>query len=123
MSDVQTEEQSSKDSRYFRPFIGVLCVLGSLLGFAGLYFVEIPGSNDKALMFAMGIVFGWGSMVVSSEYGSTATGRKVAESAIRKIERQDIAAVQPVPAVQDVNVVNPPTDPANVQETPKGQTP
>lgn len=114
MSDVQTEVQSANDSRYFRPFIGLLCVLGSLIGFGALYIVPIPPENKDAMMFALGIVFGWGGSVVGSEYGSTATGRKVAESAIRKIERQDKAAASSL--VQDVNVVNPPSDPVPTVE-------
>lgn len=80
------------EGKIFRPLIGLLCVTGSLAGFAGLYFIEIPGGNRDAMMLALGIIFGWGSAVVQSEYGSTATGRKVADSAIRKIERQDIAS-------------------------------
>lgn len=120
MNDVTTEAQSANESRHFRPFIGLLCVVGSLAGFAGLYFFEVPAGNDKALMFAMGIVFGWGSMVVSSEYGSTATGRKVADSAIRKIERQDIAAgKQPAGTVDDplkTQIINEPTDPVPTVE-------
>ncbi len=80
------------DSAWFRGTIGFLCIAGSLIGFGGLYFVEVPVGNRDALMLALGIVFGWGSAVVQSEYGSTATGRKVADSAIRNIERQAVAA-------------------------------
>ncbi len=80
------------DSAWFRGTIGFLCIAGSLIGFGGLYFVEVPIGNRDALMLALGIVFGWGSAVVQSEYGSTATGRKVADSAIRNIERQAIAS-------------------------------
>ncbi len=83
------------EGRVFRPLIGLLCVVGSLIGFAGLYFIEIPTGNRDAMMLALGIIFGWGSAVVQSEYGSTATGRKVADSAIRNIERQNAA---PAPA-------------------------
>lgn len=78
-----------KETTWFRGTIGMVCVLGSFLGFAGLYVVEIPAGNKEPLLLALGIVFGWGSAVVQSEYGSTSTGRKVADSAIRSIERQN----------------------------------
>lgn len=120
MSDVNTEEQSTSDSRYFRPFIGVLCVVGSLVGFAALFVYEVPEPNKDAMMLALGIIFGWGSAVVQSEYGATSTGRKVAESAIRKIERQDNAAADaPAGTVTDpthTTVVNPPDAPVPVSE-------
>ncbi len=86
------------EGKIFRPLVGLLCVVGSLVGFGGLYFIEIPVGNRDAMMLALGIIFGWGSAVVQSEYGSTATGRKVADSAIRNIERQNVATVGgPVP--------------------------
>ena len=70
----------------FRPFLGLLCVIAGLVGFLALYFVTIPESNRDILNLALGIVFGWGSAVVQSEYGATATGRKVAEQAIRTLD-------------------------------------
>lgn len=90
--------EAAKDS-FFRSVIGFLALGAGIAGFAALFMFEIPQRNENALMFAMGIVFGWGSAVIASEYGATTTGRKVAESAIRKIERQDQAP-------QDVVVVN-----------------
>jgi drug/metabolite transporter (DMT)-like permease len=63
-----------------------MCVIGSLAGFAGLYFIAIPPVNRDALMLALGYIFGWGSAVVQSEYGASTTGRKVAESALRQFE-------------------------------------
>lgn len=98
------------DGHFFRPFIGILALLGGLLGFAGLYLVEVPAGNKDAMMFALGIIFGWGSSVIGSEYGVTTTGRKVAESAIRKIERADIAATAP----------EAPSGPLNEPERPSG---
>jgi hypothetical protein len=91
-------DETRNDGRAFRWTIGLLCVVGSLLAFAGLYFIQIPKNNEQALLLALGYLFGWGSAVVQSEYGSTATGRKVAESAIRNIERQDKASADPTPA-------------------------
>ncbi len=91
--------ETRKDS-FFRSFIGFLALGAGIVGFAALFWIEIPARNENALMFAMGIVFGWGSAVIASEYGATTTGRKVAESAIRRIERGDIAS-DPGPIPQD----------------------
>lgn len=74
-----------KDGSGFRATVGLLCVLGGLVGFGGLYFVQIPPGNRDALMLALGIVMGWGSAVVQSEYGASTTGRKAANAAIDQI--------------------------------------
>ncbi len=86
MSEESTIGPPPKDGSVFRGVVGLLAVCGSLCGFAGLYFVEVPTGNRDALMLALGIVFGWGSAVVQSEYGASTTGRKAAESAIKKME-------------------------------------
>lgn len=86
---MEEEQAPTKETTWFRGAVGMICVLGSFLGFAGLYIIEIPAGNKEPLLLALGIVFGWGSAVVQSEYGSTATGRKVADSAIRSIERRN----------------------------------
>ena len=87
------------ESAWFRGMIGIVSLFGALGGFAALFFVEIPAGNRDAMMLALGIVMGWGGSIVASEYGSTATGRKVTDSAIRNIERQQVAAAgPPVPA-------------------------
>ena len=75
-----------KDGSVFRGVVGLLAVVGSLVGFFGLYFVAIPTGNRDALMLALGIVFGWGSAVVQSEYGASTTGRKAAEAAVKQME-------------------------------------
>lgn len=72
----------------FRATLGLIAVVGSLLAFGALFFIEIPARNENALMFAMGGVFGWASAVFSSEYGASQIGRKVAEGAIRQMEGQ-----------------------------------
>lgn len=82
----------AKKDGFFRGMVGLLALAAGIIGFGALFFLEIPARNENALMFAMGIVFGWGSAVVASEYGATTTGRKVAESAIRNIERQNVAS-------------------------------
>lgn len=107
------------EGRIFRPLVGLLCVIGSLVGFGGLYFIEIPVGNRDAMMLALGIIFGWGSAVVQSEYGSTATGRKVADSAIRKIERQEIAAGVPNGLNDPDRPAGTPDDPVHVEQDPK----
>lgn len=81
-------DEMKPESALFRGAIGLLCVVGSFIGFGALYFIEVPEGNREPLLLALGIVFGWGSSVVSSEYGSTSTGRKVADSAIRTMEQQ-----------------------------------
>lgn len=78
-----------KEGVIFRAVIGFLAVVGSLAGFTMLYFIAIPSTNRDALMLALGIVFGWGSAVVQSEYGATTTGRKIAESAIKQAEKDN----------------------------------
>jgi hypothetical protein len=94
----------------FRAAIGIFALAAGIVGFGALFWIEIPARNENALMFAMGIVFGWGSAVIASEYGATTTGRKVAESAIRKIERNDEHETV------DVNVVNEEDHPVPIKE-------
>jgi hypothetical protein len=71
-------------------------------GFGALFFIRVPPENKDAMMFALGAVFGWATSVIASEYGATTTGRKVAESAVRQIERQTISNETPA----QVEVVN-----------------
>jgi hypothetical protein len=103
------------DNGWFRGFIGVLVLVGGLGALAGLYFVDIPDGNNEPLLLAIGIILGWGGSVIASEYGATTTGRKVAESAVRQIERQTIANEYPSEP-QQVHVVNTPGDPVPVSE-------
>lgn len=90
-------ERNPHDNSFFRSVVGLLALAAGIGGFGALFWIEIPARNENALMFALGIVFGWGSAVIASEYGATTTGRKVAESAIRRIERGDIAGESPLP--------------------------
>jgi drug/metabolite transporter (DMT)-like permease len=83
---------NTHEGSVFRYVIGLMAIVGGLGGLAGLYFVEIPPGNKEPLLLAIGLVLGWGSGVINSEYGATTTGRKVAESAVRQIERQTIAS-------------------------------
>lgn len=77
-----------REGSIFRGIVGFLALGVGMFGFIALFFIEIPARNENALMFAMGVIFGWGSSVISSEYGASTTGRRVAESAIKKIEEQ-----------------------------------
>lgn len=82
MSEESKFAPPPKDGSGFRAVIGLIAVVGSMAGFAGLYFIEVPAGNRDALMLALGIVFGWGSAVVQSEYGASTVGRKAANQAI-----------------------------------------
>lgn len=90
------------ESGLFRFIIGCVVMLTAIGGFAALFIIKVPPENKDAMMFALGSVFGWAASVVSSEYGATTTGRKVAETAVRQMERQTIASEQP----SQVEVVN-----------------
>lgn len=104
----------NSDNGWFRGFIGIFVVIGGFAALAGLYVVDIPEGNKEPLLLAIGIVLGWGGSVIASEYGATTTGRKVAETAVRTMERQQIAAEQPT----EVQVVNPPEHPVPVESQP-----
>jgi hypothetical protein len=103
-----------KDSGVFRFIIGFVVMATAVGGFAALFVVRVPPENKDAMMFALGAVFGWAASVVASEYGATTTGRKVAEQAVRTMERQAIASEQP----SQVEVVNPPGNPVPVENKP-----
>jgi hypothetical protein len=106
--------EDHKDTGLFRFLIGFVALATAVGGFAALFIVRVPPENKDAMMFALGAVFGWATSVIASEYGATTTGRKVAESAVRQIERQTIA--NEVPA--QVEVVNPSDNPVPVEPAP-----
>ncbi|MCW2763399.1 MAG: hypothetical protein JWR85_3600 [Marmoricola sp.] len=64
----------------FRIAIGVLAIVGGLASLGLLFFVEVPAGNKEPLLLAIGIVLGWGGAVVQSEYGSTSSGRNLAQT-------------------------------------------
>lgn len=64
--------------------LGFIAILSGLLGLLLLYFVKVPEGNKEALLLALGIVLGWGSTVVSYEFGSSPSGRKAADAGIRQ---------------------------------------
>jgi hypothetical protein len=108
------------ESGAFRFVIGCIVMVTAIGGFAALFIIRVPPENKDAMMFALGSVFGWAASVVSSEYGATTTGRKVAEQAVRTMERQSIAAEQPVEPAP-VIVTNAREDPVPVSSTPPGE--
>jgi len=70
--------------RWFRYFIGTIAVLSGLIGVGGLYFVDLPSSNERPLLLALGIVLEWGGSVIKAEFGASNVGRKLAERAAAK---------------------------------------
>jgi hypothetical protein len=119
---MMEDPPSANEGRAFRWTIGLLVMLTAMTGFGALFVLRVPAENKDAMMFALGSIFGWAAAVVASEYGSTTTGRKVADSAIRGLERQNIAADErPAgtdrdPLKTEARITNPPDDAANVQD-------
>jgi hypothetical protein len=72
-----------KEGSLYRALLGLVALIGGLLGLAGLYFVPIPEGNREPLLLALGLVLGWGSTVVSYEFGSSPAGRKAAEVGLK----------------------------------------
>ncbi len=68
----------------YRAALGMMALVGGLLGLGGLYFVPIPEGNREPLLLALGLVLGWGSTVVSYEFGSSPAGRRAAEAGLKK---------------------------------------
>ncbi len=86
MSDGPLPHQSpARDGAAFRALIGLICVTAGLGGLALLFFIEVPARNENALLLALGVVLGWGSSVVASEYGASSSGRKAADAALNQI--------------------------------------
>ncbi len=92
----------------FRYAIGTVAIVGGLLGFFGLYFVEVPEGNREPLLLALGLVMGWGSSVIGYEFGSSPAGRKAADAGVRN------AGDAPSPVV----VTNDETTPVPVEHKP-----
>ena len=86
MSDESAPGPPPKDGSLFRGVIGFTALGAGIVALILLFFVEIPPRNENALMLALGIIIGWGGNVVASEFGSSSTGRKAADAAIKRIE-------------------------------------
>jgi drug/metabolite transporter (DMT)-like permease len=76
-----------REGSVFRAVLGYLAVVGGLAGLAGLYFVTVPEGNKEPLLLAIGLVLGWGSSVINSEYGASTTGRQLAQVTIDKAKQ------------------------------------
>lgn len=74
-----------REGAAYRAVIGLVAIVGGLLGLAALYFVPVPPGNRDALMLALGLVLGWGSNVMSYEFGSSPAGRKAADAGLRDV--------------------------------------
>ncbi len=109
----QEEHAAGREGHVFRAVIGIMALATAIGGFAALFMIEIPTTNADAIMFALGAVFGWAGSVIASEYGATTTGRKVAESMVRNIERQEMANMP----------VGTPDDPLSVAGAAPGEKP
>lgn len=83
-------QPQTPESGLFRFVIGFMALGGALGGFFALFWIEIPARNENALLLALGFVMGWAGAVIASEYGATTVGRKVAESAVRNLDRQNV---------------------------------
>ncbi|HEX8258231.1 MAG TPA: hypothetical protein VF589_11410 [Allosphingosinicella sp.] len=84
MNGEDDREPAGPDGALFRAALGLVAMIGGLLGLAGLYFVPIPEGNREPLLLALGLVLGWGSTVVSYEFGSSPAGRKAADAGVRQ---------------------------------------
>jgi len=80
------EASPPREGAGFRAVIGLTCLVGGLLCLGLLFFVPIPDGNKEAVMLALGLVLGWGSIIVGYEFGSSPAGRKAADAGIKKAE-------------------------------------
>ena len=77
--------------RTFRTIVGWSAILLSAIGLLLLFFVKVPDGNNEALLLALGIVFGWGGSVVQSEFGSTSSGRNLAQTNADIVKQSTVA--------------------------------
>jgi hypothetical protein len=54
-------------------------MISGIAGLFGLYAFEVPSGNREPLLVALGVILGWGSNVVQSEFGGSALSKKLGE--------------------------------------------
>lgn len=77
-----------REGSIFRAILGAFAVAAGLVMLLVLALVPIPEGNREPLMLAIGVVLGWGSTVISSEYGSSPAGRQMVDISARKLEER-----------------------------------
>src|SRR5688572_27271595 len=103
-----------------RDLIG-LVLIGSFIGAMGAMFqVAIPEQNKDLLTYMLGQLSGFVAAVVALHYVTKAGEKELdAKRAENTGKALDLAtAIGPTSQPQEVTVVNPPDNPANVQEQP-----
>lgn len=96
----------------FRYTVGIIAMLGGLAGLGALFMVEVPAGNRDAVVLALGIVLGWGSNIISGEWGSSPAGREMAKLGVEAQRRATDTPAQ-------VEVVNPPSHPVPTTDLPR----
>lgn len=81
----------------FRYFVGGLALIGGMVGLLALYWVEIPTGNRDAVTLALGIVLGWGSSVISGEWGSSPAGREAARIGVGQPLKTEVVNTENAP--------------------------
>lgn len=101
-----------------RAWIGLGCWVLVLAVLAMIVVQPALLENDAFLILATAIVItGWVQGPVGWAYQATKGGGEAAESTARIAEEAATAAIKTAAGPTDVNVVNPPSDPANVKES------
>ncbi len=75
-----------REGSIFRAVLAMVALGAGILGLLGLFLVEVPEGNKEALLLALGLVLGWGSTVISYEFGSSPSGRKAAEAGVKQTD-------------------------------------
>ncbi len=73
-------ERRPTNPRWLRPLIGLTALGAGIVGLIALYFVTVPERNIQPVLLGLGVVLGWGSSVVQSEYGGSSASRKILDS-------------------------------------------
>ena len=87
-----------------RAFLAVLLVAGFMAALVALFRQAIPQSNEQLLSYMLGQLSGFVAAIVSFDFGSS-----------RGSEQKTELLSQSPTETQKVEVVNPPTDPVQVE--------